>query len=805
MATSLSVSAANLTWTGAVNGNWDTTTLNWLNGSSASAFHTGDNVTFDNSAISPIVTIPVAVAPASVLVNNSGGNYSISGAGFGGNGGLTKNGTSMLTLSSVDTYTGATLINSGTVALTGSGSISSSLAIALASGTLLDASSRSDGTLHLAGGQTLAGIGSVHGVVIAAPGSVIAPGTSSTGTLTLNSNLTLSGDVLVKLNGTTLQNDLITGINTLTYGGTLTVSNLGSALAAGEFFTLFSASSSSSNFTSIVGSPGPGLAYSFNPATGVLGITNAAPGPSANLWLNTLNGSTVTVHFDDVLQPASATNTDNYTIYAKSFSAVTVTITNAVLQSDQQTVALYLSAPAGEFFAVAATNIVDTASNKIAATATGYTNYTTTASIGSSNDPAPPGEAIPIFNDTFAVTANGSDIGGTNDHCQLVYQPVVGNFEVAVQVTRLDNTSSAAKAGLMAREDLSPGSPSLGVYFTPLTSGGTLPTNQILTVFRSGTNGSANSIATPVATSSLNWLRMTRTNNVLTVYYGSNGVSWTACGNVIQPFKNIMLIGVAATSNTNGVNTMAGFSSFGAAGSRPGDAVVPTLTASIFQKTNLVVNWQRTPHDFAVQICTNLLQDTNSSSGSNGVPQWGFVMLPTFDTSLTGTNSATPPSGRYMTIPMNLFPGSPMFVRLAQVDRVIPDPLVVTAGFVFSLANSNLVKNAASGATLCSDNVDTASLLTQNGTSIICPAGHTYQFTTANSGSTLHTALQTRNLKTLATTCDGIFSAGNYKSQITFTNAVASTATNFTFVAGATPSPAATVTSPVVVTVNIIH
>jgi len=154
---------------------------------------------------------------------------------------------------------------------------------------------------------------------------------------------------------------------------------------------------------------------------------------------------------------------------------------------------------------------------------------------------------------------------------------------------------------------------------------------------------------------------------------------------------------------------------------------------------------------------------------------------------------------------MNLFPGSPMFVRLAQVDRVIPD-LIVTPGYVFSLASSNLMKDASQVSSLCGDTVDSTSVLTQNTNYIICPAGHVYQFTTANSGSQLHTTLQVRNLKALVIAgCDGNYSAGNYKAQVTFTNTAATVDTNFTFVAAATPNPQATPTCPVVVTVNILQ
>jgi len=74
--------------------------------------------------------------------------------------------------------------------------------------------------------------------------------------------------------------DLITGITTANYGGTLTVNNIGSAaLAGGEQFTLFSAGAHTGNFSGIVGTPGPGLIYSFSAANGVLSVVTGKTPP----------------------------------------------------------------------------------------------------------------------------------------------------------------------------------------------------------------------------------------------------------------------------------------------------------------------------------------------------------------------------------------------------------------------------------------------------------------------------------------------------------------------------------------------
>jgi uncharacterized repeat protein (TIGR02543 family) len=96
----------------------------------------------------------------------------------------------------------------------------------------------------MAGGSTLAGTGTINGAVTVQNSASLAPGNSSIGTLTVKGSLTLAGTTAMDINktGATLTSDLVTGVSTLTFGGTLTVIASGDALAAGDSFTLFSAS-----------------------------------------------------------------------------------------------------------------------------------------------------------------------------------------------------------------------------------------------------------------------------------------------------------------------------------------------------------------------------------------------------------------------------------------------------------------------------------------------------------------------------------------------------------------------------------
>jgi autotransporter-associated beta strand protein len=112
------------------------------------------------------------------------------------------------------------------------------------------------GTLYLDGANNytgptvvtagaLGGSGTIAGDLTVNTGAALAPGDAGTniGTLTVGGNLTLQGNVLVKVNTSLVQsNDVVavTGGLTNNGAGTVKVTNVGPTLAVGDTFTLFS-------------------------------------------------------------------------------------------------------------------------------------------------------------------------------------------------------------------------------------------------------------------------------------------------------------------------------------------------------------------------------------------------------------------------------------------------------------------------------------------------------------------------------------------------------------------------------------
>ena len=139
--------------------------------------------------------------------------------------GLVKSGNtnnSVLALNNTETYTGPTTVSNGTLQVNGS----------------LNAAS----AVTVSSNATLAGTGTINGPVTVNALGTLAPG-ASIGTITLNGGLTLNGNLLFEVNKSLSpqSNDVATVSGALTNGGTgtLTVANLGPALAVGDKFKLF--------------------------------------------------------------------------------------------------------------------------------------------------------------------------------------------------------------------------------------------------------------------------------------------------------------------------------------------------------------------------------------------------------------------------------------------------------------------------------------------------------------------------------------------------------------------------------------
>jgi len=181
---------------------------------------------------------------------------------------LTKVGGGILTLTGVNTNSGIVTVSGGKIAMSGSGSFGKASQIVIGSGATYDVSA-AGGTLTLNTNQSLKGTGTMAGNLSASLGSTVAPGLPM-GTLTVSGSATVNGTYLPNLNRTNVVNcSKFTASGGLTFSGaTLSVTNVGPILQAGDFFQLF-----------------PGATAGF---TTILLQTNDVPNNAVYTWNNTV-------------------------------------------------------------------------------------------------------------------------------------------------------------------------------------------------------------------------------------------------------------------------------------------------------------------------------------------------------------------------------------------------------------------------------------------------------------------------------------------------------------------------------------
>jgi autotransporter-associated beta strand protein len=190
-------------------------------------------------------------------------------------------------------YTGTTTVRSGaTLALLASGNISASSAIDVQAGGTFDVSGTTSGGYTVPAVTTLKGNGTVVGN-IAVSGS-LAPG-ESVGVLSVSGNVTNnSGSTCVmEVDNTAHTNDLLSVTGTMTYGGTLLVTNIsGAAYTNNQVLKLFNATGGySGSFASIV-IPGTSSYDASNLAVdGTIKVT-ALPSTPTTLNYAVVNGGT---------------------------------------------------------------------------------------------------------------------------------------------------------------------------------------------------------------------------------------------------------------------------------------------------------------------------------------------------------------------------------------------------------------------------------------------------------------------------------------------------------------------------------
>jgi len=267
-------------WNGQTNGvsdgNWDTTTTNWISSNVPTNYSSADMVTFNDSLSGTAnVNLTGTITPTSLTVTNNNTNYVFSGSGgISGPTGLLKQGSGTLLIDNigVNNYSGGNLISAGVVQVGNNDASGGLPGVVTNNGTLIF--DRSDNAL-------------VKASVISGGGTLVQNGG---GTVTLSASNTYTGATVV--NAGTLALNGSGSINSSTpvtvNNGTLDVSASSTAVSSSGSFSL-------TNGTLNLGT-------NLVTALGSLSLSNAAlnlsitPGLPANIVMSALTtGGTTNV------------------------------------------------------------------------------------------------------------------------------------------------------------------------------------------------------------------------------------------------------------------------------------------------------------------------------------------------------------------------------------------------------------------------------------------------------------------------------------------------------------------------------
>jgi hypothetical protein len=351
-----------------------------------------------------------------------------------------------------------------------------------------------------------------------------------------------------------------------------------------------------------------------------MAITNSAivtelPNPPSVASASSFGGNTIGIQYNKAMDPNTATNAAHYSIIGCA-----TTVTGVRMMPDGKTVLLTLSANLCDgAFTVAITNVQDTAGNTIAAntTASGNVLYPqlTAADIGvatstSVSEPLVvqtnstltnvtfdlnfPGAAVMVTNGVFEVMASGRDIGNNQDGQYFIYEQRSGDFDIKVRVDGLTAANNASKAGLMLRENLTPGSRLYNIVADPpktetAADGSGLGLNKVEVSMRTAANGASANWGNNPAPANLGtgssatqvpglWLRLKLVGRKFYAYTGADGTNWALAAreNLASnwPLTNFY-VGICVSARTNSLYANARLSNYG-------DYVMPTNKRALF-------------------------------------------------------------------------------------------------------------------------------------------------------------------------------------------------------------------------------
>ncbi len=156
---------------------------------------------------------------------------------------------------------------------------------------------------------------------------------------------------------------------------------------------------------------------------------------------------------------------------------------------------------------------------------------------------------------TFTMTASGTDIWGTADEFHFAYKMLTGPGSIVARVDSVQNTNVWAKAGVMIRETLDPGSKHA---FGCVTPGSGVASQGRIDTDTASFNTAQAGLTAPY------WVKLERdASGRFTVSHSANGTAWQPVGSALPTaisMSSLVYVGLALTSHDAALTCQAKFS-----------------------------------------------------------------------------------------------------------------------------------------------------------------------------------------------------------------------------------------------------
>jgi len=156
----------------------------------------------------------------------------------------------------------------------------------------------------------------------------------------------------------------------------------------------------------------------------------------------------------------------------------------------------------------------------------------TESAIGNSTD-----QGVALYDSSYVLSNLGADIWSPADKLKYVAQSLTGDGTLTIKVSSIASADSWTRLGLMMRESLNPDAKNV---LLSLTTG-----NGLVFQSRQTTGGNTDFRTSSVSKTPPVWLKLTRSGDVFTASYSSDGTTWTTQGTETIVMGPTIQVGVA--------------------------------------------------------------------------------------------------------------------------------------------------------------------------------------------------------------------------------------------------------------------